>query len=1073
MERSKVILWIVVSLASVFIVYWVGFRPPVDGPAPGASDPNAVIEPNAAGDANQPGGPVDANRPGDANAPVEPNAPADANAPAEPNAPADPNKPGEPNEPAEPMEALNFKGVEMKSVMEKLAGWTGKTIIPTEEAMKVKLTIYAPDKLPRSRALAMIYSALRMKDFIAETTADVDDVIFIRPIEDVKLGSVPTVPAGQPLAAIENKEKVVQKFFKLENYSPTQMSSVIQPLIGEHGYLTADENAGSLLIIDTVSNLMRLERIISQFDVPEAEQTVTKIFEVKYGDPSEIVQMLNILLAEGGSGSRPGGRGGYDRSRDDRFGGGRYYGPRPNPQPAPSAASKKSSSGGAASVVVGATRGPIVLIAEPRRKWIIARASADDIEKIGEWIDKLDKEEPVTSDYEIVSLRYADPGEIEDSIEDGFRDLPGIEFLPSVLIEPLRQTKQVIIFGRKDLREIVKKMIAEIDIPPGMFETVHFPLKYADPDQIKTMIEELFSETSASSSPYSRYGGYYGGYSSYSSRSRSSSSADTVKVISYVTLKQVTVIASPERMEEVAKQIEEWDKPLDVESVRPRIITLKNSDPVEMTTLLKTLFSEETTSRMSIFDILYRGTGTQEKSKIVGPLYGQLTFEDVPGTKKIIVISKIPEAYDVIEQLILDLDRAEMAEVPKVIKIKYADVEDLSERLNAIYVEAGQQARIRLTEQGLSESSAMDDPDAESNSSDQSQTEQDTYTPPWSGSGARSSINEEMPLSNVIGRIRFVPEPRTKSILVLAPPEFMDEIEAFIAELDVPGKQVMIQAIIVEIEHSKVTSLGVKFATNPDAFGLLGENAIVALGNITNLGTHGAASAVISPTAATPTPITTGSGTVLGVGTDIYGLIDFLVKTTNAKILNQQSLWTKDNEEARFFKGREVAFSGGTTQGANIGTTQDIVYKKVGMELRARPSITPGDKVDMVVNVEISQLTEDREQNQPIVTRMDTRTNMIVADGQTLLLGGILFQKDSLIRTKVPGLGDLPLLGGLFRHKASVQTNSELFVFITPRVIDEEMEDVPEATKAAIEGPREKLDKILGDLTTALEGLDQ
>ena len=107
-------------------------------------------------------------------------------------------------------------------------------------------------------------------------------------------------------------------------------------------------------------------------------------------------------------------------------------------------------------------------------------------------------------------------------------------------------------------------------------------------------------------------------------------------------------------------------------------------------------------------------------------------------------------------------------------------------------------------------------------------------------------LDEEMPISNVIGRIRFVPEPHTKSIMVLAPPEFMDEIEEMIAQLDVPGKQVMIEAIIVEVEHSKVTSLGIELSTNPSAFGTLGENAIAALGNLTNIGTHGSAAGTIS-----------------------------------------------------------------------------------------------------------------------------------------------------------------------------------------------------------------------------------
>jgi general secretion pathway protein D len=301
--------------------------------------------------------------------------------------------------------------------------------------------------------------------------------------------------------------------------------------------------------------------------------------------------------------------------------------------------------------------------------------------------------------------------------------------------------------------------------------------------------------------------------------------------------------------------------------------------------------------------------------------------------------------------------------------------------------------------------------------------------------------------------------------MVLAPPEFMDEIEGLIAQLDKPGKQVMIEAIIVEIEHSKVTSLGVQLATNPAAFGSIGENALTVLGNLTHIGTHGSPGDIIS--SGTGTFGATGSGSVFGVGTDVYALIDFLIKTTDAKILNQQTLWTKDNEEASFFKGSKVAFLGSTTQAVNVGTVQDITYELVGMELRARPSITPEDKVDMIVNVQISQLTAEREQNIRIRSHMETTTNMIVQDGQTLLLGGILFQKDSKVERKLPLFGDLPLIGGLFRHNSVIQTNSEMLVFITPHVIDEAVEELPET----VTEKKEKLEDIQEQLEETMEGL--
>jgi general secretion pathway protein D len=1041
MERSKSILSIVVALAAILIVWRVGFYPPVPKQTeePAGTETKAAVEPNAPAEANRPA--VASNisrfrRPPRNDEPVRmfPN--------SEPNAPADGN---------EPMEFVNLKSVEMKSIIEKLADWTGKVIIPTDEALKQKVTIYAPDRLPRKEALNVIYSALRIKGYIVEES---DNTLFLKPIADAKLGRVPTIPANEPLAMIENKDQIVQKFFELKSYSAAEMASIIQPLVGEHGYVSVDETGGTLLVIDTVANLIRLQKIIEQFDVPGSEQTATAIIEVRHGDPSEIVQMLNILLGEmeGRSTLQ------YNRFRDRTNRGSRTRSSRNTSSRLTSNRSSGSSSDGeATSVVVGTTRGPIVLIPEPRRKWIIAKASAEDLKQIKEWVTKLDREEPVESEYDIVQLRYADPREVENSVGDGFRDLPGTEFLPSILIQPLTETKQVVVFGRKDLREIVKKLIAEVDVPPGQFQTEHIKLKHADPDMIKEKLDELY-QNGVSGTSSSRYG-FYGGYSSYS-RGRGGSSlqsSDMVKVVAYTTLKEVTVIASPENMIEIKKRIAEWDVPLDIDSLKPRIIELHNSDPVEMANLLTSLFSEGGSSSSSRGVSMFRGMFANQlvdQQKIIGALYGQLTFEDVPGTKKIIVISKIPEAYDVVENLIMELDKEEMAEIPEVVTLKYADPERLSEILNAMFAEAGTSATLRRSDVGLSQYSMdIQTTSSTSSNSSNSNTSQGQYTPPWTSAGARRTIEEQMPISNVIGRIRFVPDSRTKSILVLSPPEFMPQIKKLIDDLDVPGKQVMIKAIIVEVDHSNMTSLGIELAPSSSsglAFGNYDENTAAILNQLSYMETHGAWTFTAS--------------------TDVTAMIDFLTKKTHAKVLNQQTLWTEDNEEASFFKGDKVAFFTSATSSATAGNVQNFEFQRVGMTLAVRPSITPYNDVDMIINIIISQLTSEEENTQPVRTEMETKTNMIIEDGQTIMLGGILFEQDRVVNRGVPILSDIPLLGLLFSHTDVVAANNELLVFITPYVIDEPDKTTP-ATKEQIDIGKKKLDEIRQGLDATMEKL--
>ena len=161
------------------------------------------------------------------------------------------------------------------------------------EALRARVTIYAPERVPRSKALALVYSALLKKGYVAKHA---EDAIYIEPIGDERLSVVPIISADTPLAMIENKDQVVQKFFELKNYSPSHMGQILMPMMGEYGYISADEETGSLLVVDTVKNLMTIALIIEQFDA--AEKTIEEIFEIRHRNPTEIIETLQAILAD-------------------------------------------------------------------------------------------------------------------------------------------------------------------------------------------------------------------------------------------------------------------------------------------------------------------------------------------------------------------------------------------------------------------------------------------------------------------------------------------------------------------------------------------------------------------------------------------------------------------------------------------------------------------------------------------------------------------------------------------------------------------------------------------------------
>ncbi len=911
------------------------------------------------------------------------------------------------------LEAVNFKDMDMNQLIPTIASWTGKVIIPHQDVLGQKLTIYSAKKLPQEDALARIYDALRAKGFIIEQT---DGVIFIKPIKDAKLGNVPMVTASQPLAMIENRNQIVQKFFRLNNYSPGQMQQIILPLIPEHGYISSDETTRQLVVIDTVSSLMRIEKIIQQLDVPEAEETVTKIFEITAEDPSEIVQLLRLLLGEDG------GRSARRRNQPGR---------------------RESNEGSpATSVVIGPSDSPIVLIPMLQRKWIIAKASSDDMLKIEKWIKELDRQKPQEREYVVRKIEYVkDIDDLARQINETIQRMPGSEIRANVMVQPLETARQLLIVGSEENRKLVEKLIDEVDIPIGNLLTEDFQVKYADPEKIAEYIEELYTEQQSSRSRYSYY--YY---------DRRDNDQDVVRAIAYPALKKVTVIASPEKMSDIRKQIEEWDKPINVDEVTPLIIELENSDPLKMTDLLSRLFSEDQSGADDFYRYIFGGDDG-EKKKIVGPLYGQLTFEAVPDTNKIIVISKIPEAYEVIRNLVEKLDREESAELPIVVTLKYADSEELCDQLNATLNEPGTRATVIRRETGLTSFiTGGDDAEAQGgarNTNQQSNMQE--LEPWWNSSQAGRSIRgeQEKPISNIIGKIRFIPVHRSKALLVLAPREYQDHVRQLIEQLDQPAKQVIVKAVIMEVNHSDLSSLGVRVASDPGSLGLFNENAVAALTRLIyeeNL----------------------SSTLTLQGDMNVTVLVDALVKYSNGKVMNEPTLRMKDNEEAKFFDGREVPIVEGEIDSEEgTRTVRQVTYESVGVKLQVRPNITPENAVDLTIKLEISQVDEERIDGNISIGNFNTDTHLIVENGETILISGIIFQNDSQVERRVPILGDIPGIGELFKQKEKVKTNSELLAFITPYVIDGR--NTGDMAREQLERSRKRLTELMSEFARSFE----
>ncbi|MEM7230297.1 MAG: hypothetical protein AAF432_15935, partial [Planctomycetota bacterium] len=249
-----------------------------------------------------------------------------------------------------------------------------------------------------------------------------------------------------------------------------------------------------------------------------------------------------------------------------------------------------------------------------------------------------------------------------------------------------------------------------------------------------------------------------------------------------------------------------------------------------------------------------------------------------------------------------------------------------------------------------------------------------------------------------------------------------EAVRDLIHYFDRPGRQVMISAIIAEVDLVDDLQLGLRVSAGD-----------IALSNIDNsIGGSGSGSG--QETGFLDDLFDTS---VLDVNFDANIVLQALAQQTNVRILQEPRVFTADNQEALFFDGQDVPFISNSNTTDQGGITQSFDYLPVGVVLNVRPRITSQNDVDMEINLELSSIVPGQTLfGGFIIDRRQTTTQVIIKDQQTIVLSGILKDTESRLTRKVPLLGDIPLLGELFTSRDNTTTTSELLVFITPVVVD-------------------------------------
>ncbi|HUR56586.1 MAG TPA: hypothetical protein VM029_02675 [Opitutaceae bacterium] len=312
------------------------------------------------------------------------------------------------------------------------------------------------------------------------------------------------------------------------------------------------------------------------------------------------------------------------------------------------------------------------------------------------------------------------------------------------------------------------------------------------------------------------------------------------------------------------------------------------------------------------------------------------------------------------------------------------------------------------------------------------------------GGGSGSSANRNYPNTTMVGEAVITSDVDTRRLIVVTDANTNENIKAIIASLDKPKPQVLINVVFLQVTHGTNFDLGaeatyrgpISIKTNPE--GIASTNFGIETQRRTDNTFYGAFYQLI--------------------GRDVNATIHALSGVAKTEVLSRPSILTRSNQQATILVGQSIPLLSTSSLNTNSNNiTSTVEYRDVGIILRVTPFITAEGLVEMIVSPEISSLSATTVAlpgagSSPVIDRRSADTVVVTPSDRTIVIGGLISSQKGDTDTKVPILGDIPILGYAFKRKKKDDVKTELLIFLTPHVVA-----TPEELGGVAENERAKL----------------
>ena len=906
---------------------------------------------------------------------------------------------------------FNFTSDELKNVFEWLSRETDLTIIASESDIQGKrFSLINLTNVTLDEVIEKIKTVLAQYNL---TFVRVDSTLLVTTFDKALTMNVPVKIIEANPELVEMTDEIQTYIIQLVNADASEQVGTLKPLLNRQANIFADSMTNALVITDVSSNVRRIVAILQFADEGDPSPLKLAIIPLTYANASTLEQTLTKVL-EDNSDDQKSAIGTSDMDVEQI---------------------KQAIEQGLGVALID---GLIKVYADENSNSLIIKATDENLIVLKEIILHLDKSPGIQTDIRTYRLQYAVAEEVAtilDQIIVGESDAGDRARFDRGDMFRLRRERRErgispdlfqgivgfvnitsddrlnIVIVSSDPRNftIIEKIIEVLDQKQTENEFKMYLLEFADAATLKEQLTALFEgeDTGGSSSRYW-----------WDWDSRSSSNQDTgfgvqgtVHIVEDIRLNALLISTSANNFPMIDDLIEKLDVNLPDQEWGSRIFYLKYADAENIANLINSHYQgnqDDYRGGSSYSYYRYYLPQRQSTPQAQGSLSGNVAAQPLASHNALIVSTGTKRNFEMIESFIKQLDiptPEEQTEVTDIIRLEYATADSIAQVLSQVWQDQ--------------------------------QGEDDGFGFFFFYDDDNRSQDESADINSLYGKVTVYADPDTNSLVVTTRRRYLDQVRALIKQLDFVRGQVRIDIKILEVTLDETTKLGIEAAANEKRIGGLELSPINPLIGDTNADL-GLAQEI--------------SGFNYSLATKEYlALLHTLIRENKVKTLSTPMITTRDSRPATWSSGRRIPYLQSVDTNSILGDTAtqplfnyDFIDPPVGINISLTPYIAKslaGEDGKRTIGLDITNISasnfiEFTDFNAPITDDNTLSAYVDVEDGQQLIVGGIIRKKQKQVENKVPILGDIPLLGRLFKSTETVVEDTEIVFIITPHIVN-------------------------------------